>query len=112
MKANTTKEYHFTGDYYSYTQVTSADGTVTTKRYVTVPEQVKMSLTTNVVGELIIESQTKMQLEGYLKNVLDRGGEEIYIGGEWMIQQTQPVLDPNGYKDGYKYRASMIAGDI
>ena len=112
MKLNTTKQFLYTADYYSYTLVTSADGTVTTKQYVTAPAKVSTSLTTNFFGELVIESLYKMQLEGYLKNVLDRKGEEIYEGGVWKIIATQPILDGLGNKYGYRYRAELIEGQI
>lgn len=112
MKSNTTKEYHFTGDYYSYIQITSEDGTVTTNQYTTVPAQVKLAVSVNITGDLLIDSESKMQINGYIFNVRDRAGEEIYEGGQWQIVQTQPIIDPLGYKDGYRYRAKIIAGDV
>lgn len=112
MKANTTKEYWFTADYYGYKKVTSADGSVTEDVYNEVPTQVSMTLSVNITGDLVMDSESKMQINGYLSNVLDRAGEEIYTGGQWQIVQTQPLIDPMGYKDGYRYRAKIIAGDI
>ena len=112
MKPNLAKTYPYTGDYYSYTLVTSADGTVTEKRYTTIPEQVSLSLSVNLLGELVIDSETKMQLDGQLKNVVDRNGEQIYDAGEWQITQTMPVLSGLGTKEGYRYRARLIAGAI
>lgn len=112
MKANTTMQYPYTGDHYAYRQVTSADGTVTTNQYNTVPVSVDLALTVNLLGELVIESQTKMQINAYVKNIKDANGEEIYTGGEWKITQTAPVLGPMGLKGGYRYRAILIAGAI
>ena len=112
MKANTTKQYPYLGDYYGYTVVTSADGTVTENVYATVPTQVTLELSVNLLGDLVIESQTKMQLNSYIKNIVDANGEEIYAEGEWKIIQTAPVLGPMGLKAGYKYRANIIAGNI
>lgn len=111
MRSNTTKEYHFTGDYYGYINVTSADGTVTERQYDAVPTQVNMTVSVNITGDLLIDSQTKMKINGYIFNILDRAGEEIYEDGQWIIVQTQPLLDPLGYKDGYRYRAKILAGD-
>lgn len=112
MKSDSTRQYYFLADYYSYTLVTSADGSVTTERYVTVPQQVALDLQINITGDLVIDSQSKMQINGYIKMLLDRAGDEIYEGGEWQIVQTQPLIDSLGYKDGYRYRAKIIAGDI
>lgn len=112
MKTQSIKQYLYTGDYYSYTLVTSADGTVTTKKYVTVPQQVSMSLHTNIFGELRIDSLYKMQRESYLKNVKDVNGEEIYENGIWEIISTSPILTAIGTKDGYQYVAQLISGDI
>jgi len=112
MKANTTKQYPYLGDYYGYTVVTSADGTVSNNVYTTVPTPVTMQLSVNLLGELVIESQTKMQMNGYIKNIVDANNDEIYTDGEWKILQTAPLLGPMGLKAGYKYRAQLIAGNI
>lgn len=112
MKANTTKQYPYTGDLYGYTVVTSADGTVTERVYDEVPSTVKMRLSINLLGELIIESESKMQINANLSNIVDVNGDEIYLDGQWQILQTAPVLGPMGLKAGYKYRARLIAGEI
>ena len=118
MKINTTKNYFYTGDYYSYSLVTSADGTVTTKQYVTTPLQISMDISVNlnnntgVIGDLIIISKYKMQLSSYLKNVLDKNNEEIYEAGTWEITSTMPVLNAFGIKEGYRYNAKIIEGNI
>ncbi len=112
MKANTTKQYPYLGDYYGYTQVTSADGTVTTDVYTQDPTPVSLALSVNLLGDLVIESQTKMQLNGYIRNIVDANDEEIYTDGEWKIIQTAPLLGPMGLKSGYKYRATIIAGNV
>jgi hypothetical protein len=112
MKANTTKEYWFAADYYGYTLRTTADGTITENVYTKVPTRVLITLSVNITGDLILDSDTKMQINGYLGNVCDRAGEEIYTDGVWQIVQTQPLIDPMGYKDGYRYRAKILSGDI
>jgi hypothetical protein len=112
MRANTTKQYPYTGDLYGYTQVTSADGSVTENVYDEVPVQVSLALSVNLLGDLVIESESKMQLNAYLQNIIDANGEEIYTAGEWKIFQTAPLLGPMGLKSGYRYRASIIAGNV
>jgi len=112
MKLNTTKQYLYLADYYGYTLVTSADGTVTTKQYVTVPKQVTLALSVNLLGDLLIESPYKMQINGYLKMIIDRNGDEIYTDGVYEIFQTAPVLNGLAIKNGYQYRARIIAGQI
>ena len=112
MKANTTKQYPYTGDLYGYTQVTSADGSVTENVYDEVPIRVSLALSVNLLGDLVIESESKMQLNAYLQNIVDMNGEEIYVDGQWQIFQTAPLLGPMGLKSGYKYRANIIAGNV
>jgi hypothetical protein len=112
MKANSTKQYFYTGDYYNYTVVTSADGLVTNNIYTEYPTKVEMSLSISLFGELLIDSQTKMQINSYLRNIVDANNEEIYEGGGWRINQTAPILGPNGLKDGYRYRAVLFEGII
>jgi hypothetical protein len=112
MKSNTTKTYPYSGNYYGYTLVTSADGTVTERKYNEFFTIVNMALTVNLLGELVIESESKMQLNGYISNVLDKNDENIYVDGVWQITQTAPLLGPLGIKGGYKYRARLIEGQI
>ena len=112
MKANTTKQYLYRGDYYGYTTVTSADGLVTSRVYNTVPVEVSMALSVNLLGDLVIESESKMQLNGYIRNITDVNDDEIYADGEWQIFQTAPILGPMGIKSGYRYRANIFAGNI
>ena len=112
MKTNLTKTYPYVGDYYSYTIRTSADGVVTEKVYTGVPTQVAMALSINLLGDLVVESETKFQINSYLKNILDRNGEQIYTDGVWEIYQTAPLLSAIGIKEGYKYRARLIDGLI
>jgi hypothetical protein len=111
MKAVASTIYYYSGDYYSYTVVTTTNG-ISANVYSTIPSKVKMSLDVNLLGELVITSDSKMQLNGYVQNIRDRAGDEIYINGKWQITQTAPVLGPLGTKSGYKYRAKLISGDI
>lgn len=110
MKSGTTIKYPYTGNLFGYTQRVVNDTTVT--EYTTIPVEVKMILNVNLLGELVIESLTKMQINAYLSNIVDANGEEIYTDGEWQITQTAPVLGPMGLKSGYKYRAKLISGEI
>lgn len=112
MLTSTTKPYPYRGDLYGYILLTSSDGTVTTKDYDTVPTQIFMSLSVNLLGQLLIESPSKMQLNAYLKNIIDKNGEEVYTDGVWEIIQTAPILGPLGIKGGYQYRANLIDGQI
>jgi hypothetical protein len=112
MRPNTTKQYLYIGDLYGYRVVTSADGTVTERVYDESPTQVSLALSVNLLGELVIESESKMQLNAYLFNIVDANGEEIYVDGQWKILQTAPLLGPMGLKAGYKYRAMLIAGNV
>lgn len=112
MKPNVAKQYPYTGDYYSYTLITSADGTVTERRYAINPEEVKLSLSVNLLGDLVIDSESKFQIDSYLKNITDRNGEQIYTDGVWQIYQTAPLLSGLGTKEGFRYRARLIEGQV
>lgn len=112
MKPLETKQYPYIGDYYGYEKVTSADGSVTENVYTEVPTQVKLSLSVNLLGDLIIDSESKMQLVGYLRNIVDINGDEIYQDGLWEIFQTAPLLSGIGTKEGYRYRAKLIGGNV
>jgi len=111
MKSNIAKNLHYTGDYWGYTRTLNADGTTYTYNYF-LTRKVKMSLSVNLLGELVITSPEKMQINGKLKNVVDRTGKEIYTNGEWTISQTSPLLGSLGVKEGYQYKAALSSGNI
>lgn len=112
MLFNTYKNYPYTADYYSYTLITSADGTVTERRYTIVPQRINVSVSTSFIGDLIITSTSKLQNAGQLSNLLDRNGNPVYSNSVWEIKSTQPVVNPIGFVQGYKYKAKLISGDI
>lgn len=112
MKPIVAKQYPYSADYYGYRLVTSADGTVTEKQYDTIPITVKLALSVNLLGDLVIDSESKFQINSYLRNIVDRNGEEIYVDGVWEIYQTAPLLSTLGTKEGYRYRARLIDGLI
>ena len=111
MRSTIAKNFHYTGDYYGYTRTLNEDGITYTYSYF-LTRKVKMALSVNLLGELVITSPEKMQINGKLKNVVDRAGIEIYTNGEWTISQTAPLLGPLGTKDGYQYKAALTAGNI
>lgn len=112
MLFNAYKSFPYTAEYYSYTLVTSADGTVTEKRYATIPISIKANVSTTYNGDLVIITKEKLQKSGYLKNVTDRNGNQIYQNGTWEITQTMPATLAVGVISSYKYKAKIISGDI
>jgi hypothetical protein len=104
-------KYQYSGDYYGYQVKTEID-TSTINQYYEVPISFRCALSTSFIGDLVILSDTKLQIKGRIKNVVDRNGNEIYINGDWEISSTQPVLNAMGLVDGYKYKAKIISGDI
>lgn len=112
MLFNTVKNRNYTVDYKGYTLVTSPDGTVTEKRYAVIPTTVKVQISTSFTGDLIILADNKLQLEGYLNNLVDRNGKIVYEDALWKITSTQPVVNAVGLVEGYKYKAKIISGNI
>jgi hypothetical protein len=106
------KSYKYTADYYSYVELISADGTVIEKRYSTIPVEIKTSVSTNFIGDLILMTKQKLQIAGKIANVRDKNGNEIYENGVWEIDQTMPITSPVGLVEGYKYRAVIISGEV
>lgn len=111
MIFNGIKNYYYTANYYSYEEITSADGSVTEKVYTEVPESFKLSVTTSFIGDLIILTDSKLQINGYITDLLDKNGEEVFIEGLWEVVQTQPVLNALGFAEGFKYKAKIISGN-
>lgn len=111
MKPLAAKNYFYTGNHFGYITFTNPEGIVV-KQYNSIPTSVKLALSVNFVGELVIESESKLQLQSRLVDIVDKNGDEIYEDGEWEIVATMPILSPLGIKEGYRYRAQMIAGNI
>jgi len=112
MLFNTVKNRNYTVDYRGYTTITSADGVVTEKRYALVGTPVRVQISTSFTGTLIILADEKLQLDGYLENLVDRNGTAVYDGALWRISSTQPVVNAVGLVEGYKYKANIISGNI
>lgn len=112
MLFNTVKNRNYTVDYKGYTLITSADGTITEKRYAVNPTTIKVQISTSFTGDLIILADEKLQLEGYLENLVDRNGKIVYEDALWKISSTQPVVNAVGLVEGYKYKAKIISGNI
>jgi hypothetical protein len=110
MKGNVVKEYHYTGEYYGYTRISIGEDLYEYTYFYN--RKVKMALSINMMGELVIHSPDKMQLDGKITNIVDRNGEEIYTNGEWSITQTAPLLGHLGVKEGYQYKAILVNGEI
>ena len=105
-------KYNYSGDYYGYTVVTSADGTVSEKRYNEFFTKITFSLSTSFIGDIVILTDSKLQNTGRIQNITDRNGNLVYQDGVWEISQTQPVVNAMGIVEGYKYKAKIISGDI
>jgi hypothetical protein len=123
MKFSTTAKFPYTGDYYRYTTVTS--GTSTTKVFSPVPEKIKFTMTVNLalggavtwngsdLGAVFIDTLSKLQIDGVVKNILDSKGKQMFDGGgEWKITMSAPFLGPNGVQEGYKYRLAQTVGNL
>lgn len=105
-------KYTYIGDYYGYTTITSADGLVSTNVYATAPTSIQFALSTTFIGDIVILTDSKLQLKGRITDILDRNSNPIYVDGEWEIKSTQPIVNAMGIIDGYKYKAKIISGDI
>lgn len=117
MKGNVTKDYFYTGDYYGFTreevELEGSNPVTTFFEYTYFySRKVKMNLSISLIGDLVIVSPEKLQLNGKIKNIVDAAGEEIYEDAEWTIYQTAPLLGPLGLKEGYQYRAEITAGNL
>lgn len=112
MLFNTVKNRNYTVDYRGYTTVTSADGAVSEKRYIAIGTPVRVQISTSFTGDLILLADEKLQLDGYLQNLVDRNGNQVYENAVWRISSTQPVVNAVGLVEGYKYKAKIISGNI
>lgn len=105
-------KYTYRGDYYGYTVVTSADGLVSNNVYASIPTDIQFALSTTFIGDIVILTDSKLQIKGRITDIRDRNDNPIYVDGEWEIKTTQPIVNAMGIIDGYKYKAKIISGDI
>jgi hypothetical protein len=101
---------NYVGQVYGYTEVTVDN--VTTPKYAELPITVRMNVTTNLLGELVIYTNQKIQINSQIKSIVDRKSNQIYTNATWLVTQTQPVLNALGFSEGYKYRAKLIDGAV
>lgn len=111
MLFDTYKKYPYSADYFTYTTVTSADGSISERRYSASPLTFQLAISTSYVGDLIIISKTKLQNATRVSNLVDKNGVEIYPDAVWQISSTMPRTSPIGLVEGYKYKAKIISGD-
>jgi len=125
MKFNTVRKFPYAADYYSYKNVSTANGTVITKVYGTVPTKIFISMSVDLalggaatvtgsdLGSVFIDCLTKLQIGGILKNITDAKNNIMYEGGgSWIVTMSAPYLGPNGIQEGYKYRLAQIEGNV
>jgi hypothetical protein len=105
-------KYTYNGDYYGYTVITSADGTVSNNVYIEDPTPIQFALSTTFIGDIVILTDSKLQNKGRIADIKDRNGNSVYVDGEWEIKTTMPIVNAMGIIDGYKYKAKIISGDI
>ena len=104
------KSGNYVGQVYGYTQTTVND--VITPVYAENPTAVRMQINTNLLGELVVYTNQKIQINSKIKSIVDRSNNQIYQNAVWQVTQTQPVLNSLGFTEGYKYRARLIEGNI
>lgn len=112
MLFNTVKNRNYTVDYRGYTNVTTADGLVTVKNYQVNRTTIRVQISTSFTGDLILLADEKLQLNGYLDNLVDRNNNSVYENATWEITSTQPVVNAVGLVEGYKYKARIISGNV
>jgi len=125
MLFNTTKRFPYLADYYPYKTIKSVDGRITSTVYDAIPTVIKISMTSDLalggaatvtgqdLGSVFIDSRSKLQINGIIRNIYDSIGKIMYEGGgEWKVTMSAPYLGPNGIQDGYKYRLAQTAGNI
>jgi hypothetical protein len=105
MKINTVKQFYLTADYYSYVDTVSGNTTIRTYSF---DSEIKFKGSINPISEFVFYCDLQLLLAGQLKIAKDRAGTLISPGTIWQITQAQPVINPLGYFDGYKYKAKVV----
>lgn len=105
MKLNAAKQYHQTVDYYTFVDTPSGNTTI---RTYSLDSNIKLSVSGNLIGDLVIYSDKQMVLEGQLRNLKDRSGNAAMPNAIWQITQVSPVINGLGLFDGYKYKARLV----
>ena len=105
MKLNAAKQHHLTVDYYTFVDTPSGNTVV---RTYSLDSNVKVSVAGNLIGDLVIYSDSLLVLEGQLRNLRDRSGNAAMPDAIWQITQVSPVINGIGLFDGYKYKARLV----
>jgi hypothetical protein len=102
------KDYNFTADLWTFTNVTDASGGQT-KSY-TLNRNIKLILVTGIFGKMTCyfqDSEADLQINDQLRNVKDASGNEMNPGFIWFVDQFVPNINSWGLREGFKGRISF-----
>lgn len=102
MKARAFQKYYYTVDVYNYTEATQQDGTVIrTYNYL---DTRSIDITTDNTNKIIVRAENPIPKNYSLRNLKDRGGNNVQAGYYWFISSVEPVINALGFVEGYKMK--------
>jgi hypothetical protein len=102
------KEYSFTADLYTYTNVTDASGSQT--RNYALNRNISLILVTGMFGRMtcyLKDTESDVVVGDQLRNIKDASGEFLNTGWIWNIDQIQPNINAWGRREGFKGRLTF-----
>lgn len=104
------KDYNFTADLWTFTEVTGPSGGSTL--HFAFARTIKILAVTGMFGKITIfcqDSEADIQLKDQLMNIKDAAGVELNPGYVWAIDQFAPYINTWGHREGFKGRITFVA---
>lgn len=104
------KDYNFTADLWTFTEVTDASG-ASTPHY-SFSRTIKLLAVTGMFGKMTVffqESETDIQLKDQIMRLKDAAGVELNPGYVWSVDQFVPYINTWGNREGFKGRLTFVA---
>jgi hypothetical protein len=102
MKARAFQKYYYAVDVYDYDETTDVDGDIV--RQYAYLETRNIDITTDNTNKLIVFAENPIPKNYQLRNLKDRGGNDVQAGYFWFINSIEPVINALGFVEGYKMK--------
>jgi hypothetical protein len=102
MKLRAYQKYYYTVDVYDYTETTNVNGDIV--RQYDYLDTRNIDITTDNTNKIIIRAELPITKNYQLRNLKDRGGNDVQPGYWWFVSSVEPVINALGFIEGYKMK--------
>lgn len=102
MKSRAFQKYYYTVDVYDYDETTNINNEIV--RQYSFLETRNIDITTDNTNKIIVRAELPIPKNYQLRNLKDRGGNDVQPGYFWFISSVEPVINSFSLIEGYKMK--------